>query len=348
MSVPLYEDFDRLEDLPVPRERTRVVGHLAAQEQFLDGLARGRLHHAWLLSGAEGIGKATLALNLAQYILRADQSRVATDRLPDLETDAGASKVRHLSHPDFVYVRRSLNPDTNKLRQVISVADVRYLSTVFGSTSGVGGWRVAVIDAVDDLNESAANALLKVLEEPPERTVFLIVCHAPAGVLPTIRSRCRKVSLAPLSPDEVGRVVSDAVPDADPGELAAALSRSEGSVRRALILLMGEGLAMIQHLEDMLFDLPKLDFRQLHTLGDRLSRRTAHDDMTLFLDTIAGFVAGRVRGGVDGGEPLRFLSRLGEVEEDIRRQYATSVEYNLDLKSFVIASITNLAKALQK
>ena len=179
-----------------PRLTTTLEGHEAAERIVLDAWGRGRLHHAWMIAGPEGIGKATLAWRIAKFLLT---HPVAEGPAPaDLSSDPEAEANRLVaarSHPDLFVLERAVNPDTGKLKQDIAVEDVRRVNAFFARTAAFGGWRVVIVDAVDDLNASSANALLKVLEEPPPRAIFLLVAHAPGRALKTIRSRCRVLGL---------------------------------------------------------------------------------------------------------------------------------------------------------
>src|SRR5262249_39091060 len=189
----------------------------------------------------------------------------------------------------------------------------------FGSPAAVEGWRICTVDTVDELNPNAANALLKILEEPPQRSLFLLVSHAPARVLPTILSRCRKLLLRPLAIDDVMRAASlaaDLAPD-DPA-LTEAAEAAEGSVARALTLLGGDALKLQQRTPALLGTLPRLDPRELHALGDALggSDRVA---LTAFVDSVERWVSERLRTDSSDNANLPRLARLAEVWEKINR-----------------------------
>lgn len=188
-----------------------VVGHEDAKREFLDAAASGRLHHGWLLRGPRGIGKARLALQFAMHLLgRGDGSLTASE----------ASSVGQLivagSHPDIRVIRRPID-DAGKQKSEIPADSVRALSEFFSLRPAMGGWRIAIIDALDELNRFGSNALLKTLEEPPARTVLFLISHGEQLLLPTVRSRCHEVRLSALSESEtmsaliqVGRSTSDA------------------------------------------------------------------------------------------------------------------------------------------
>lgn len=193
-------ETDKEPEAPHPRETYSYVGHDAEEQALLDALRGGRMHHAWLLAGAKGLGKATLAYRFARIALGATR---AGGRPLDVDPeDPIARRVAAQSHPDLFILRRGLN-DRGKPRREITVDEARELGAFFALAPSEGGMRVAIIDAVDDLNRNAANAILKTLEEPPARSVLLLVCHAPGAILPTIRSRCRRLALRPVEDDLV-------------------------------------------------------------------------------------------------------------------------------------------------
>jgi DNA polymerase-3 subunit delta' len=211
-------ETDKEPEAPHPRETFSFVGHEAEEQALADALG-GRMHHAWLIAGAKGLGKATLAYRFARAALGA--KRVGPRPLDAFPDDVVARRIAALSHPDLFVLRRGLN-DRGKPRREISVDDARELGRFFSLAPSEGGMRVAVIDAVDDLNNNYANAILKTLEEPPARSVLLLVCHAPGAILPTIRSRCRRLALRPLS-DELVAAALGGKPD--PGLVALAKGR---------------------------------------------------------------------------------------------------------------------------
>ncbi len=211
-------ELDKEPDAPHPRETYTFVGHEAQENALADALASGRMHHAWLIAGSKSLGKATLAYRLARVALGA--VRVGSRPLDVDPQSVIARRVAALAHPDLFVLRRGLN-EKGKPRREITVDDARALGHFFSLAPSEGGMRVAVIDAVDDLNRNAANAILKTLEEPPARSVLLLVCHAPGAVLATIRSRCRRLALRPLGDDDVRRALGGG----DPALVALAKGR---------------------------------------------------------------------------------------------------------------------------
>jgi len=240
-------ETDREPGAPHPRETFRFVGHDTQETALAEALGGTRMHHAWLIAGTKGLGKATLAYRFARRALGAAQHGLRP--LDVAEDDPVARQISALSHPDLFILRRGLN-DRGKPRREIAVDDARALGGFFSLAPAQGGMRVAIIDAVDDLNRNAANAILKTLEEPPARSVLLLVCHAPGAVLATIRSRCRRLALRALDEPQVRAALGGAGDEAlvklakgrpgraialqaqGLGAAASVLNTAEDSVRR--------------------------------------------------------------------------------------------------------------------
>src|ERR1700723_762820 len=192
--------------VPHPRETTDLFGHGEAETALLNAYRSGRIPHAWLIGGAQGIGKATLAYRMARFVL-AHRNPLASpvQRAETLYLDPSDPVARHVAagaHGSLLTLERTLN-DKGVMRTVITVDETRETISFFGSTAAVEGWRVCIVDTVDELNPNAANALLKILEEPPKQSLFLLVSHAPARVLPPILSRCRRLARRPLATADV-------------------------------------------------------------------------------------------------------------------------------------------------
>ncbi|MGC2640233.1 MAG: DNA polymerase III subunit delta', partial [Pseudolabrys sp.] len=199
----------------LPRETTALFGHGDAERGLLDAYKSGRIPHAWLIGGPPGIGKATLAFRLARFVLaHPDPLTSEVQKATSLAVDPAhpvARRIAAQAQGDLLVLERSINEQTGKLYTVIRVDDVRRTVSFFGSTAGEGGWRIAIVDAIDDLQREGANAILKVLEEPPQRSLLLLISHAPGRELPTIRSRCRRLLLRPLEREDVARALAEAM-----------------------------------------------------------------------------------------------------------------------------------------
>src|SRR6202158_3625916 len=233
-----------------PRQTAALFGHRDAEAALLSAYRSGRIPHAWLIGGAAGIGKATLAYRMARFVLaRRNPLGVDVQRADTLWVDPSNPVARQVAagaHGGLLTLERSLN-DKGVMRTVITVDETRETISFFGSTAAVEGWRVCIVDTVDELNPNAANALLKVLEEPPQQSLFLLVSHAPARVLPTILSRCRKLLLRPLATADVISAAAQAANIAiDDPALSEAAGGGEGSVARALTVRGGEVLKLYQ------------------------------------------------------------------------------------------------------
>jgi DNA polymerase III subunit delta' len=323
-----------------PRETTALAGHREAETALLSAYRSGRIPHAWLIGGAQGIGKATLAYRMARFVL-AHRDPLAADvqNAETLWVDPSNPVARHVT------LERSLN-DKGVMRTVITVDETRETISFFGSTAAVEGWRVCIVDTVDELNPSAANALLKILEEPPQQSLFLLVSHAPARVLPTIQSRCRKLALRPLATSDVIRAAAEAANIAiDDPALAEAAEAAEGSVARALTLLGGDALKLQQRTAVLLATLPRVDPRELHALGDALggSDRVA---LGAFIDSVDRWMSQRLRADdANANANLPRLARLAEVWEKINRAARDTAEYNLERKPLVFSVFGLLSEA---
>ena len=331
---------------PHPRQTTIFHGHQEAEEALLEAYRGGRLPHAWLISGAPGIGKATLAYRMARFVLAhpdagAPPVRTATSLQVDAEHPV-ARRIAAQAQGDLLVLERTINERTGNLRQDIQVDDVRRTVSFFGSTAGEGGWRVAVVDAVDELNPAGANALLKVLEEPPRRALLLLVSHSAARVIPTIRSRCRLLQLRPLAQDEVACAAAAAL-GASPSDanVAAAAAVAEGSVGRALALLDGDALALRERIKALLEQLPAVDPRALHALGDRLYGTDAAP-LAAFVDTVNAWLSARLAGGT---QEAGRMARLAEAWDKVNQAARDVDTYNLERKPYVFNVFGWLAEA---
>ena len=330
-----------------PRLTTALFGHHDAEQTLLDAYRSGRIPHAWLIGGAQGIGKATLAYRMARFVLaHRDPAAPGVQQASSLHVDESHPVTRQVAsgaHGGLLTLQRGLN-EKGVLRNFITVDDTRRTIEFFGSTAAVDGWRVCIVDTVDEFNANAANALLKILEEPPRRSILLLLSHAPGKVLPTIQSRCRRLALRPLTPSDVAAAVATATGEApDAPAVIEAAAVSEGSVGRALNLMSGHALKLHQRTAELLDALPHIDQRQLHALGDALggSDRTT---LAAFTDSVDRWVTGKLRGDVTNAD-LAQLARLAEVWEKISRAARDVESFNLDRKPLVFSVFDQLSEA---
>jgi DNA polymerase III subunit delta' len=344
MAKEPIDPADDDEALPHPRRTAALFGHAEAERTLLDAYRSGRIPHAWLIGGVPGIGKASLAYRMARFVLaHPEPAMPQVQRATSLEVPADHPAFRRVAgqaHSDLLVLERTLN-DKGKLRQNIAVDDVRRTVSFFGSTAGEGGWRVAIVDSVDDLNKESANALLKVLEEPPRKSLMLLVSHAAGRVLPTIRSRCRTL-MRPLAVDEVTQAAAVAlgadVPDSD---LQAAAEAADGSVARALSFLDGGALELRRQIGALLERLPQVDARALHALGDKLPTGDV-DSLGAFVEAVNAWLAERLHAGP---QDVRRMDRVAEVWEQVNRAARDTEAFNLDRKPLVFSVFGLLADA---
>lgn len=338
---------DADDELPHPRQASELISHADAEHTMLDAYRSGRMPHAWLIGGPAGIGKATLAYRMARFVL-AHPDPAASDvqsatSLAVAEDHPLAQRIAAQAHPDLLVLERAVNEKTGKLFTVIRVDDVRRTVSFFGSTAGEGGWRVCIVDTADELQQpQAANALLKILEEPPKNALLLLVSHAPARLLPTIRSRCRRLILRPLSVDEVVLGTARALGrEPDDAEIGEAAQQAEGSIGRALTLLEGPALELRRQVVAQLDRLPTLDPRALHALGDALGG-TEPQRLEAFVDTVNEWLAARTANGL---QENRRLVRLAEAWDKVNQAARDVDTYNLDRKPLVFSVFGWLAEA---
>jgi DNA polymerase-3 subunit delta' len=326
-----------------PRATTVLFGHEAAERALLESYQSGRMAHAWLIGGPPGIGNATLAYRLARFVLaHPDPAAAAVQQATSLAVAPEHPVARRIAaqgQPDFFVLERVVNEQTGKLYTQIRVEDVRRLVAFFGATAREGGWRVAIVDAVDDLAREGANALLKVLEEPPQRGLLLLVSHAPGRELPTIRSRCRRLLLRPLAESDVRAALAAATArDRDDPELAAGAAAADGSVARAIALLEREGLALREQVLAALAQLPNPDARALHALADKLAG-TDPQVLASFMDVVNGWLEQRLAGRTSAAD----AARVAEGWERINAAGRDVDAYNLDRRPFVFAVFAELS-----
>jgi DNA polymerase-3 subunit delta' len=310
MSDDALPEPDRLDGAPHPRETPRLFGQAEAEAAFLGAVTSGRLPHGWLLTGPRGVGKATFAWRAARFLLatpidEGDGLFGAPPPPGSLDIDEGhpvAARLRALSEPGLCLIRRGPRPDGKALSDVIRVDEVRRVKSFFGMSAGGNGRRVVIVDNADEMNPSAANALLKELEEPPKNAVLFLISHRPSGLLPTIRSRCRTLRFGALDTGDLQAALEQAG-HATPENATGLAELAGGSVGEAVRLMAHDGLGLYADLLSLLGSLPRLDRPLAMRLADATQGKTgeARFDLTLSLLDIA--LSRLARTGVTGQSP---------------------------------------------
>lgn len=363
------------DSLHAPLCQSELSGHEAAERALLDAWSSGRLHHAWLIGGPQGVGKATLACRFARFLLaRGARDTAAAEQGASLFGDPVSAavptslyvspddpvfhRIQVRGHGDLFTVTLGYDAKRNRERKVIVVDDVRDIRNFISLTPAENGYRVAIIDGAEDMNKSAANALLKMLEEPPPRTVFLLISHAPGRLLPTIRSRCRTLTLRPLGDDTLAALLTRHKPELAPDDRAVLLGIADGSIGRALRLADEGGVALYREMVGLLSRLPDLDIGAAHAFGDKLARANAMASYNLFTELLRWWLARMVRSGAAArreseivpGE-ANLMRRLGatrsldqwvEVWEKIAHLFTRAASVNLDRKQTVLSALLAL------
>lgn len=341
-------EADRLEGVPLPRERTRLIGHQKTERELLDAYRSERLHHAWILGGPKGIGKATLAYRFARFAIaqpdRFGAEVAAAESLDIPPSHPVFHQVASGATPSILHLRRPWDDKQKRFKTELPVDEVRRTVSFFGTTASSSAWRICIVDAADDMNISSANALLKVLEEPPARSLFLVLSHAPGRLLPTIRSRCRRIDLSPLSETEIAEGIKELAPNSatDPAALRELTKFADGSLRSALTLLAGDGLAITKGFVKLAEQAPRIDVAALHGLGDLVAARNQTDNWEAFVHVARMWLHDRMRG--TQASSAGALLPLAELWEQFNQMTAETEALNLDKKQVVLSFFHRLGK----
>jgi DNA polymerase III subunit delta' len=327
-------DPTALEGLPLPEQRQAALGHDRVREAILAQLGEGRLPGAIMLHGPQGIGKATLAFEMAAAIL------VATGDEPVTRV---REQVAAMSHPNLSLLRRRPK-DSKSFYSVIRVEDVRELRESLHHTRGRAGHRVAILDSIDDCNPSAANALLKTLEEPPAETTFFLISHRPGQLLPTIRSRCQNLGLRPLADDLVASVVSTTVPDLDAAGLDRAVQLAGGRPRRAFETLgLGEDSAVASLI--VWLQRPEAMPNAAHLqLADVLGANAQGKTMSFAREILDDWMATEMRDAATSGHDRRRLASATELWDKAHALLNEADSVNLDMKQTLVVIFDAICK----
>ena len=287
MSDEILPQSDRLGECPHPRETRLLVGQSDAETTLLDAFNTGKLHHAWLLTGPRGVGKATFAWRAAKFLIaHTPMAEAGLFGAPEKASTLGTAsdhpvsrRVTAGSEPGLLSIKRSWDADRKRFNAQITVDEVRRLNGFFGLSASDGGYRVVIIDSADEMNLASANALLKVLEEPPQNAILFLVSHQPARLLPTIRSRCRELKFAALGTSSIQTALTEADPSV---EVTDALSElAGGSVGEAIRIGTDGGVAIYGEILGLINDAPRMDRQRLAKLAESIAARGAERRLQL-------------------------------------------------------------------
>lgn len=322
---------------PAPRANPLLFGHEPAEAEFAAAAGGGRLHHAWLLTGPAMVGKATLAFRLARRVL-------ALGEAPDDPAGPVFRRIAQGSHADLLTIERAYDDKRRRLRGEITVEQIRAAQRFLHLTPAEGGWRVVVVDGLDALNRNAANALLKLLEEPPARALLLLTSAVPGRLLPTLRSRCRALLLNPLPEAEMQAALAALLPATPAAERATLAAAANGAPGRAVALAQAGALALVRLADDVLAAPPPAIPRR-HEIADQVTR--AEEGFATFMELlqqgVAAGVAAAARAGAGADAHGRPLEAGSELWQALGRLADETERFNLDKRSAVIVGLELLA-----
>ena len=338
------DESDRIEGFAHPRQASNLIGQDEALLRAARAIRSGKPPQGWLISGPPGIGKATLAYRIARYLLTYGAHDTGAEDLSVPANDPNVLQVTAGSHPGLMVLKRGLNEKTGKLMTDLPVSEVRRLAGFFGMTSGAGGWRVAIVDTADDMNNNAANALLKLLEEPPGRAMLILLANRPGQLLPTIRSRCQRLDLRPLNDAAVADALKSFLPDAGEAERLSLARLSGGSIGAALGLASGEGAELAGEADRLIENASNPDMIALLALGDRLWRMK--DGLARFGDFLVEALAARIRAKarVSGAHLERWMTLLTRLEDS----FARSRGLNLEPRQTILSAARDMAATARR
>ncbi len=326
------EEPDRVEGQPHPRETYDLLGHDEALWRASRIIRSGRPPHGLMLAGPAGIGKATLAYRIARYILRYGATAEGPETLAVPQTDIVSRQIEAQAHPGLLVLKRPTDEKTGRLKTVVSVNEIRRLGGFFGLTSAGGGWRVTIIDSADDMNDNAANALLKVLEEPPARSLLILITHAPGRQLPTIRSRSQRLDMKPLDDLVLSTALAKRLSTMSANDRDALVRLAEGSLGLALQLAEEEGVEFAHRAEALLAERTP-DVKALLALAERVGR--SQDGVKNFGDLLLRALSRRIRARAAAGEGD---DRAAQLWERVSMLFERALEVHMEPRQTVISS----------
>ncbi|MEP3280558.1 MAG: DNA polymerase III subunit delta' [Stappiaceae bacterium] len=347
----IIPDLDAMPGMPLPQEQQRLFGHGYAERTLLEAYRSRRMHHAWIIGGPKGIGKATLAFRFAKFAQTyPDRFSPECGSANDLSIQPSQEDTigNIQAHTNILHLKRPWDKNAKRYKTELTVDEVRRTVPFFGTTSGGQGWRICIVDSADEMNKNAANALLKVLEEPPDRSIFLILSHAPGRILPTIRSRCRRLDVKPLTMEDLSAALQNLglTKTHTSEDVEHAQILSGGSVRRAALLLENGGVDTARAFDALVGSLPNLDVRKLHVFAEKVSTRGADDLYDIFKDLLRDRIASNLRKDADAGRRARNLVSWADVWEKANKSITLADALNLDRKQVVLNAFRSMADSM--
>lgn len=350
-------ESDRAGEMAHPRLQEQLFGHDAAVMQLVSAARSGTLHHAWLISGPKGVGKATLAWRFARALLAFGPRHVPDDLAVDT-THMAFRLVAASAHPDAVVLRRPWDQEKKRFKSDLPVDEVRKLKSFFAKHPSQAEVQVAVIDCMDDMNIQAQNALLKILEEPPKAAVMLLIAHTPGQLLPTIRSRCRTLQLRPLPPEDMQRATRRLAPDASAEQLELVTALAEGTPGQAASMAISGVGSAYQQILGLLGTLPQLNHATLHGLADQFMKQFPDQGISGFSNLLSLAMQRHLRSAMGTMAPLpveqKVFARMAQaiaparwsdMWAELQANEQRAVALNLDKKQFVLNAFHSLESA---
>lgn len=353
-------ESDRIGDLPHPRERYELYGHAVGAQTLAAAARSGRLPHAWIIAGPKGVGKATLAWRFARAVM-AHGAKNCPDDLAVPQNNLVARQIAVLAHPDLIVIRRPWDHDKKRFKTELPVDEVRHLHGFFSRHASAGGARIAIVDTADDMNRASQNALLKILEEPPSDALLLLISHAPGGLLPTTRSRCRLLTLRSLDIDPMQEAVAALAPSIDQKSRALLSALAGGAPGRALELAHADALAMYREIVELLLSLPRLNGAKLFGFAEKVARAPIERGLFLFVSLLSQIEERVLRGAhaalaaIPSEDALLRhlraampLERWSDLWETLKADALRADDLNLDKKQLVLNTFFAIEAASQR
>lgn len=338
----------------LPIENHRFIGHAKVEAALLEACRSHHLHHSLIFAGPKGIGKATLAYRLARRLLKPEEDGLlglepeGADNFDMSPEDPVFRQVAAGGHPSLKLVERAQNADSGKIARDITVADIRALSDFYRKTSVADSWRIAIVDPAEAMNQNAANALLKILEEPPERCVIILISHAPGRLLPTIRSRCHFVQLSALSALEMATALDALDISVGGADIELLTALSEGSIGDASRIVQMDGLALYRDIQALMARRGATFDRDLDSLCDRMTKKGQEETFDLFTRLMERSISDHIvemgRAG-SAAKPGGELDRWLDVWEKVRVLFAQASGLGLDRKHVILNAFLHVSGA---